>query len=352
MGPTEIVTRQLKRVRFDKLENDMRKVLFILLIPFTAFAQQVVITGKVPDGPDSMDVFVYKPIGTYFNSLYKQSAGKVVNHEFTLKVPMDAPGYITIENKYVRSVLYVEPGDSVDIGISREGSAGKKIYSGSNAAGHELFNNDTPLSTDRLSSAMDYVLDTARSVNGALWGMRSTLFDLKAPLLVYLRKGQISVGFYESMVTTLESRLVYYLLNSTGKRLENPAERKNKALNEKELKQVIQDATDLFDPFDAKYVSSPGVEMLIAKKCYLIKKGYIRGGASMVDFWQHFDEQYRLYAYAPVNLHEMMAGNEFLTQMADRSTGHAAQADLFNYFKINFPKSVYIPVVQQLLGQQ
>ena len=330
----------------------MRKVLFILLIPFTAFAQQVVITGQVPDAPDNMDVFVYKPIGTYFNALYKQTAGKVANHQFTLRVPMDTPGYITIENQYVKSVLFVEPGDSVDIGISREGSAGKKIYSGSNAAGHEMFNNDTPLSSDRLSSAMEYVMDTAKSVNGALWGMRSTLFDLKAPLLVYLRKGQISVAFYESMVTTLESRLVYYLLNSTGKRLENPAERKNKALNEKELKQVVQDITDLFDPFDAKYISSPGVDMLIAKKCYLIKKGYIRGSATMWDFWLHFDEPYRFYAYAPINLHEMMAGNEFLAHMADHQAGNADQADLFNYFKTSFPKSVYIPVVQELLDRK
>jgi hypothetical protein len=332
----------------------MRKILFILLIPFTAFAQQVVITGKVPDCPDSMDVFVYKPIGTFFNSLYKQSAGKVANHEFTLKVSIDAPGYITIENKYVKSVLYVEPGDSVDIGISREGSAGKKIYSGSNAAGHEMFNNDTPLSSDRLSSAMDYVMDTAKSVNGALWGMRSTLFDLKAPLLVYLRKGQISVGFYESMVTTLESRLVYDLLNSAGKRLDNPAERKNKALNDKELKQLVQDASDLFDPFDAKYVASPGVELLIAKKCYLIKKGYIRGSASAlsVDFWRRFDEPYRLYAYAPANLHEMVAGNEFLTHIPERASGNSAQTDLFTYFKTNFPKSVYIPVVQELLNRK
>lgn len=330
----------------------MRKVLFILLIPFTAFAQQVVITGKVPDAPDSIDVFVYKPIGTYFNSLYKQSAGKVSNHEFTLRVPMDAPGYITIENKYVKSTLYVEPGDSVDIGISREGSIGKKIYSGSNAAGHDLFNNDTPLSTERLSSAMDYVMDTARSVNGALWGMRSTLFDLKAPLLVHLRKGQISVGFYESMVSTLESRLVYFLLNSAGKRLENPGDRKNKALNEKELKQVIQDASDLYDPFDAKYVSSPGADLLIAKKCYLIKKGYIRGGATMVDFWQHFDEQYKLYAYAPINLHEMMAGNEFLANIPDHNKGNGAQIELFYYFKTNFPKSAYIPVVQELLSRK
>ncbi|WP_143011342.1 hypothetical protein [Chitinophaga filiformis] len=330
----------------------MRKVLFILLIPFTAFAQQVVITGKVPDAPDSIDVFVYKPIGTYFNSLYKQSAGKVTNHQFTLTVPMDAPGYITVENKYVKSVLYVEPGDSVDIGISREGSADKKIYSGSNAAGHDLFNNDTPFSPDQLSSAMDRVMDTARSVNGALWGMRSTLFDLKAPLLVHLRKGQVSVGFYESMVTTLESRLVYYLLNSVGKRLENPADRKNKALNEKELKQIVQDASDLYDPFDVKYVSSPGVDQLIAKKCYLIKKGYIRGGASMMDFWQRFDESYRLFAYAPANLHEMVAGNEFLANIPDHHKGNAAQIELFYYFKTNFPKSAYIPLVQELLSRK
>jgi hypothetical protein len=332
----------------------MRKILFILLIPFTAFAQHVVITGKVPDCPDSMDVFVYKPIGTFFNPLYKQSGGKVANHEFTLTIPMDAAGYITIENKYVKSVLYVEPGDSVDIGISREGSAGKKIYSGSNAAGHEMFNNDTPLSSDRLSSAMDYVMDTAKSVNGALWGMRSTLFDLKAPLLVYLRKGQISVGFYESMVTALESRLVYYLLNSAGKRLDNPAERKNKGLNDKELKQIVQDASDLFDPFDAKYVSSPGVELLIAKKCYLIKKGYVRGSASTpaIDFWHHFDESYRLYAYAPSSLHEMIAGNEFLTHIPERPSGNGAQADLFTYFKTNFPKSIYIPIVQALLDRK
>ncbi|PWV54469.1 hypothetical protein [Chitinophaga sp. S165] len=332
----------------------MRKILFILLIPFTAFAQHVVITGKVPDCPDSMDVFVYKPIGTFFNSSYKQSAGKVGNHEFTLKVPMTTAGFITIENKYVKSVLYVEPGDSVDIGISREGSAGKKIYSGSNAAGHEMFNNDTPLSSDRLSSAMEYVLDTAKTVNGALWGMRSTLFSLKAPLLVYLRKGQISVGFYENMVTTLESRLVYYLLNGAGKRLDSPNERKNKALNDKELKQLVQDASDLFDPFDAKYVSSPGVELLIAKKCYLIKKGYVRGGASAasIDFWRHFDEPYRLYAYAPVNLHEMVAGNEFLTHIPGRPSASGEQADLFNYFKTNFPKSVYIPVVEELLDRK
>ncbi|PSL22854.1 hypothetical protein [Chitinophaga ginsengisoli] len=330
----------------------MRKVLFILLIPFTAFAQQVVITGKVPDAPDSIDVFVYKPIGTYFNSLYKQSAGKVTNHQFTLTVPMEAPGYITIENKYVKSVLYVEPGDSVDIGISREGSADKKIYSGNNAAGHDLFNNNTPFSPDQLSSAMDHVMDTARSVNGALWGMRSTLFDLKAPLLVHLRKGQVSVGFYESMVTTLESRLIYCLLNSAGKYLEDPANRKNKSLNEKELKQLIQDATDLYDPFDVKYVSSPGVEQLIAKKCYLIKKGYIRGDAAMTDFWRRFDEPYKLYAYAPINLHEMMAGNEFLANIPDRYKGNGTQIELFYYFKTNFPKSAYIPLVQELLSRK
>lgn len=332
----------------------MRKILFILLIPFTAFAQHVVITGKVPDCPDSMDVFAYKPIGTFFNSTYKERAGKVANHEFTLRIPMATAGFITIENKYVKSVLYVEPGDSVDIGVSREGTAGKKIYSGSNAAGHEMFNNDTPLSSDRLSSAMEYVMDTAKTVNGALWGMRSTLFSLKAPLLVYLRKGQLSVGFYESMVTSLESRLVYYLLNSAGKRLDNPADRKNKALNDKELKQLAQDATDLFDPFDVKYISSPGAEQLIAKKCYLIKKGYVRGGASAasIDFWHHFDESYRLYAYAPASLHEMMAGNEFLTHIPERPSASGVQAELFTFFKTNFPKSVYIPVVQELLDRK
>jgi hypothetical protein len=327
----------------------MRKILFILLIPFNALAQQVVITGQVPDCPDSMDVFIYKPIGTYFNSHYKQSAGKVADHQFKLVVPVSAPGYITVENKYVKSVLFVEPGDSVDIGISREGSAGKKLYKGSNAPGHELFNNDTPLSADKLSHVMENVVDTAQTTNGALWGMRSTLFDIKAPLLAHLRKGGISVGFYESMVTMLESRLVYYLINNALTRLEKPETRKSDALSDKELKQLIQEAVDLYDPFDPKYLSSPDIEQLVSSKCYLIKKGYLRGSPSMFEFWQHFGEPYRMYAYAPITLHEMIAGNEFLTHITRRPAEDAAQAELFNYFKISFPKSVYIPVVQDLL---
>lgn len=340
------------RVRLDKLENDMRKILFILLIPFTAFAQQVVITGQVPDSPDSMDVFVYKPIGTYFNSQYKQGVGKVVEHQFKLVVPMTTPGFITIENKYVKSVLFVEPGDYVDIGISREGSQGKKLYKGNNAAGHELFNNDTPLSEDKMAGLMEQVLDTAKTVNGALWGLRNNLSELKSPLLVYLRKGEVSVGFYENMVTTLESRLLYNFLNAIGNRLDKPEIRKNKALTEKEMKQLLQDAVDLFDPFDEKYTSSPDESQLVAKKCYLLKKGYLRGPAPMTDFWQHFEEPSRIYAYAPSALLEMNAGNEFLAYLNKRPSDKAKQFALLDYFKYNFPRSVYLPVVEELMTKK
>jgi hypothetical protein len=330
----------------------MRKILFILLIPFTAFAQQVVITGQVPDSPDSMDVFVYKPIGTYFNAQYKQSLGKVFEHQFKLVVPMTAPGFITIENKYVRSVLFVEPGDYIDIGVSREGSQGKKLYKGNNAAGHELFNNETPLAENNVSATMEHVLDTAKTVNGALWGMRNTLSELKSPLLGYLRKGDISVGFYENMVTALEGRLVFNFLNAIGARLDNPESRKNKALTDKEMKQLLQDVIDLFDPFDVKYTSCPDASGLVAKKCYLIKKGYLRGPSPMTDFWLHFDESSRLYAYAPSALLEMNAGNEFLAYLTQRPVAKASQATLFDYFKYNFPRSAYLPVVQELLTKK
>lgn len=352
MGQLKNVTRQLKSVRLDKLENDMRKLLFILLIPFTASAQQVVITGQIPDCPDSADVFVSKPIGTYFNALYKQSAGKVSGHQFRLVVPMDNPGFITVENKYLKSVVFVEPGDSVDIGISQEGSQGRKRYKGSNAAGQELFNNETPMSFDNLGSVMDRVLDTAKTPNGAIWGLRSTMTELKAPLLAHLRKGDITVAFYENIVATIESRLVYHMLNGAGNRLEKSEARKNKALSEKDLRQVIQDITDIYDPFDAKYLSGPEAARLVYRKCYLIKKGYLRGGVSMNEFWQHFDEASRLYAFAPISSQEMMAGNAILAHLPQHATEKNTQAETFSYFKENFPKSAYIPAVSDMLKRK
>lgn len=330
----------------------MRKILFILLIPFTAFAQQVVITGQLPDSPDSVDVFVYKPIGTYFNAQYKQSLAKVSEHHFKLVVPMTTPGFITVENKYVRSVLFVEPGDYVDIGISRDGSQGRKLYKGNNAAGHELFNNETPLAENNITTTMEHVLDTAKTVNGALWGMRNTLSELKGPLLVYLRKGEISVGFYENMVTTLEGRLLFHFLTAIGNRLDKPDTRKNKALTEKEMKQLLQDAVDLFDPFDLKYTSSPAANDLVTTKCYLLRKGYLRSPAPMTDFWLHFDESSRLYAYAPSSLLEMNAGNEFVAYLTTRPVQKGSQPALFDYFRFNFPKSAYLPVVEELMTRK
>ncbi|MBW8685564.1 hypothetical protein [Chitinophaga rhizophila] len=331
----------------------MRKILFILLIPFTAFAQQIVITGQVPDCPDSVDVFMYKPIGTYFNAQYKQNVGKVVGHQFKLAVPMTSPGFVILESKHVKSVLFVEPGDYVDIGVSRNGSQGEKIYKGNNAAGHELFNNETPLSESNVAAAMEYVLDSARTVNGALWGLRNTLGELKSPLLAYLRKGEISVGFYENMVTTLEGRLVYHFLNTIGHRLDKPEARKNKALTDKELKQLLQDVCELFDPFDTKYTIIPDVSHLVAKKCYLIQRGFLRGAAPMNDFWLHFDESSRSYAYAPSALLEMNAGNEFVAYLTTRKVfAKSNHATLLDYFKYNFPKSAYLPVVEQLMTKK
>jgi hypothetical protein len=326
-------------------KSAMKRILFILLLPLSAFAQKVVITGELTDCQDSMDIFIYKPVGAYANSCWKQREGKVAAHTFLVTIPLEVSGVITIENNCLQSALFVSPGDSVHIERNATGS----IYKGSNAAGHNLLNNNkVPFNVSLLNETITHLMDTVQSPGNAIWGIRALIIDYKAPLLTLLRTGEITVTFYEHMVALMECNVMSQVMNQLSLKFEHP-EQQSAALKKATLKQLSQDLDGLYDAFDTKYQSCPGAVTLITRKCNFIEKGYLKGNIISKDLSQHYNEQYQYFAYAPLPLQEMMAGNALMTNLVNHTTPVNTQTKLFSYFKSIFPQSVYLPVIQQML---
>ncbi|GAA3932504.1 hypothetical protein GCM10022209_28340 [Chitinophaga oryziterrae] len=72
----------------------------------------MLITGYLPDCPDNTDVYINKPVGPYANINMKESGAKVMNHAFSIIVPLRELAIVIIENKYIKALSFSSPGDS------------------------------------------------------------------------------------------------------------------------------------------------------------------------------------------------------------------------------------------------
>lgn len=329
-------------------------IILLLLLTNPGIAATTVVTGDI-NGCNDVEVTIYPPIGSFINKFLLRQSNMVQtkNGKFSFSYEQQQPGFVVIESKcFKRLLLLMIPGDSVHIQTSVTADTPIR-FTGSNAAGHYLYNNQQLLYNRKMENAEELQSAIIRSASPAIaiTAVEAIIGKYQHPLDSVLQRKEITDTFYHYVRNDIISDVIFNLSNIILTNTDpGNSHKQDLRHSDKTLKDILVAAYTQYDPFNREYAHTISAFNNASNKSRLIENGTIQGPLIQLGLWDKQGGNYRAYNYAPPLYQELLKGDGLLLDMKFRFKKSIEMADALNQLKNIFPQSPYVPLVQEELA--
>lgn len=322
-------------------------IIFLLGLSYCSFGQAQ-INGQLSGFGDIKTCEVYFPIGEFFNQWAPNDVPIQSDGTIHVDVNIKSASIIKIRIATVPLFLYIEPGDKVSFQIKKTHDKNNFLnIIGQNSAGNYWYNIYNYLPAENFSK-QDYLTKEIpeKSPEQLLNDISFFLNNETRPLDSLLRKGLVTSSFVEVIkkdVYALHMKHLVRTLDHMAGQVSSPTATKIKTL-EKLIYQTYPptDPVHLRDRFGSGYAGSGTayLKMLAATDSSAAKP-------TSDEIFGAYNEYLRL----PLKFQEFLLGEALiLEKMMSVETFPFEKG--YNAFKIKFPLSSYIPVIDKILAKE
>lgn len=187
-------------------------VILIILVGCSSSYANTIISGQIFNCNKTITAEYLLPFGEFYNQFYDNKEIKIGgNHSFRIDLKLDSSGFIILDFPGMRYYLFVQSGDQINLKLyysqnqKKEWFVNRTLYSGSNSAGHRIFNSYGPF-----LHSMDLI---KKEIFGARkYSSYTQLYDksvfltdsLLQPFKLLLESNKISNKYYTHISTEIK----------------------------------------------------------------------------------------------------------------------------------------------------
>ncbi len=283
-------------------------ILLGVLLTSRLTAQQVIISGSCAGQEcEGAAITISRPIAGFTNNFLKdENIVQINNGQFAVSFDLTSAGFVLLESKCFNKLkLFASPGDSIHFECQRN-DTGKPVFhfSGSNAAGHELFNNGLLFSSGiENTQYVRRLLEKERTPEAIIRQLKTKVSSYAATLDALHQQQKISDEFLQNMQAEIESNAFFFagnVLLSIFRTRESPNPIKHH-LNEPSQKASLALLAQTYDPYLPKYQRTTTVFTNAGDRARLIMWGILSDSSAVHNtaFWEKMGPAYKMYTYAP-----------------------------------------------------
>lgn len=304
---------------------------------------------------------IFLPIEGNANNQYVEDSNVMViqpgvtyHKEFFL----ENPGIIFLDaNSFGRITCYVRPNDILELVCTVSGWRRTCVFTGPNAAGHELLNNSLlenvqvgiykiPL----IDYNTDPVLTRFKKINRSAEHQIDSLLNNKS----------IEKDFRQFMIHEVESFGLYYLANRILMKSGGMEKRMKKgsqadSINHHKVGVLMRNIYEQYNPFDPKYVHCGFAGLNATDKGHFIIKNYENQDRTNLPTKLIWDgDQYQVYkniTYSPDFLQKHILGKYLIITLIYQFKDDMDIADAIKRYRKHFGSNEYTRIIEKLLPE-
>jgi thiol-disulfide isomerase/thioredoxin len=321
------------------------------------------IKGRIDIAENNDVVQFSKPVGRCFNIFFtdEHDNALIQNNVFSQQITLSTNAFIRLQSKGLpKFICYVDSTNDIDFEVKTDSISKKQqvIFYGINAKGNELLANRKLLNNggedqDKVGNIIQHSINSSNALDSLHLLLNQYINNINQ---LYLNK-EINSNCYKALIAETEQRLLFWSLSIMSSGLKNSLPIK---MGKKELKNLINNLFNEYDPFNPKYIITTTVSSTAEYKCRLIMDNIIPPAINhhkniWSDYSSNFaaiDEDFSVYDYAPDDYQQYLVGNSLLTALVFKPMSDADYLKIFKTYFNLFPNSPYNLVINtELLGK-